>query len=219
MTRQRDLPDTASIAHKSDNGRLCAPSALRNVDAILNVLGRELSGKGTALEIASGTGEHILRFGQAFPDIKWQPSEVAPERRESIQAWQAHDGGPNVMVPIDLDATEPGWSDKWNGYDAIVLSNLLHLISKAEAGTVVSEAARSLAPGGACLFYGPFKRGEKFASESDKKFHESLSGHDIEIGYKSFEQVQTWQSSAGLNPSQPIEMPANNLMLFARKPL
>lgn len=219
MSRRLNLPDTASVAHKTDHGRLSAPSALRNVDAILDVLHKVLPSEGTALEIASGTGEHILRFGHAFLDINWQPSEVDAERRDSIQAWQAKNGSPNVLLSINLDATEPGWSDTLNGYDAILLSNLLHLISNNEAETVVSESARSLAPGGACLFYGPFKRGAIFASDGDREFHNSLSGQDPEIGYKSFEQVQDWQTSNGLSPAQPVVMPSNNLMLVARKPV
>ena len=218
MTRRLNLPDTASVAYKADHGRLSAPSALRNVDGILNVLKGLLPKSGKALEIASGTGEHILRFGHAFPGIIWQPSDMDIERHESISAWQANDGSDNVLAPIHLSATEPGWSDTHNSYDVILLANLLHLISGVETETVVTQATKALIPGGICMFYGPFKRDAVFASEGDRAFHESLSGQDPAIGYKSFQQVQEWQRDGGLKPALPIEMPANNLMLVARKP-
>lgn len=218
MAKRLNLPDTASIANQQSGGRLSAPSALRNVDAILGVCRNHLPKHGRVLEIASGTGQHILRLGNEFPHLEWQPSDIDAERRASVQSWQKSEGSDNVLAPIELDATAPGWADKVNGYDVILLANLLHLISRVEAETVVKQAANALVPGGICLFYGPFKRGDDFASEGDKAFHDSLSGQDPEIGYKSFEQVQEWQQTGGLKPALPIGMPANNLMLVARKP-
>lgn len=218
MTRHRNLPDTASVAHKGESGRLSAPSALRNIDAILGVLKGLLPAQGNALEIASGTGEHVLRYGHAFPNIDWQPSDVDAERRASIRAWQLAKGSPNVYEPIELNATKSGWSGTHNGYDMILLANLLHLISHKHAKIVVTEVTDALLHGGICLFYGPYKRGTEFASQGDERFHQSLVNEDAAIGYKSFQQVQTWQSDGGLEPKLPIEMPSNNLILAAQKP-
>lgn len=216
--RRLNLPDTASVANPRTNGRLSAPSAVRNSQAIRDAVRPYIPETGNALEIASGTGEHILHLGREHPMVFWQPTDVDPDRLASIAAWQATDGTENVMPPKILDAGSSAWSGENSRQDFILLVNLLHLISMNEAQNVVAETARALAVGGTAAIYGPFKRGKKFASDSDIRFHQSLSAQDPEIGYKSFEQIQAWQTEAGLLPLPQIEMPASNLMLIAHKP-
>ena len=215
--KRLNLPDTASVAQARENGKLHAPSAARNVDAITDVIRDFIPATGKALEIASGTGEHIVRFAAAFPDVTWQATDVDPDRLTSIAAWRAEANLPNIAAPILLDATTSGWASAHAGQDLIILANLLHLISAAEAATVIAESVKALKPAGVFMIYGPFLRGTEFASDGDRRFHESLSTQDPEIGYKSFEWVQTLHEDAGLTIENPISMPANNLILVARK--
>jgi hypothetical protein len=100
----------------------------------------------------------------------------------------------------------------------IVLVNLLHLISEAEARIVINEVAKALAPSGVFLLYGPFMRGGELTSEGDERFHENLVNTDAEIGYKDDFDVIEWAQTAGLNAAQILEMPANNLSLVFSKP-
>lgn len=219
MTRPpRKIPETASVAIASSGGKLHAPSATRNVGAILEALRSVVPEGGTALEIASGTGEHIARYAAEFTALQWQPTDIAPERLASINAWRDEAQLANQHTALKLDATRGEWSAQWLGQGLILLSNLLHLISQEEAETVLSESALALSSGGVSVIYGPFLRGTTFASEGDRRFHESLRAQDPEIGYKSFQDVQEIQSSAGLVVEPPIEMPASNLFLVARKP-
>ncbi len=217
--RRLNLPDSASVARTGPDARLFAPSAARNRTAILDALARLVPPKGRALEIASGTGEHMVALARRFPDLSWQPTDIAPERRASISAWLKHEGlSQAVAPPLHLDATAPGWGRELAGQDVILLVNLLHLISDAETETLIAEAAQALAPGGVFVAYGPFLRGTSFASDGDREFHQSLRAQDAEIGYKSFEWVQSKQKAAGLVPAQPVDMPASNLMLVAQRP-
>ena len=199
------------------DGRLIATSASRNVDAIVSVLSSYIPATGRALEIASGTGQHIARYAAEFPNVEWQPSEVDPIKIASIQSWGREAGLSNLNAPMVLDATVSGWASNHQPFDLIILVNLLHLISAAESERLISEAAVALAVGGALLIYGPFMRGDQFASEGDERFHLSLCAQDPDIGYKSFQSVQSLQSDAGLNGRAVHKMPANNLMLAARK--
>ena len=59
--------------------RRSAPAALRNREPITEVLREWLPERGLVLELASGTGEHAVYFGEQFPDLEWQPSDVHPD--------------------------------------------------------------------------------------------------------------------------------------------
>jgi SAM-dependent methyltransferase len=213
----RRPPPGASFATRGAAGRLHAPSAARNGAAIAEVVAAHAPATGRALEIASGTGEHVLMLARRLPGLIWQPTDADPARLASIAAWAAGEPQPNLRAPLLLDATRPGWSAELGGRNLILLVNLLHLLSRTEAEGVVREIGRALAPGGVALIYGPFLRGEAFASPGDAAFHASLSGADPEVGYKDFALVQDWQRQAGLVPEAPVEMPANNLFLIARR--
>ena len=80
-----------------------APAAERNKEPILTVLQRVLPQSGVVLEIASGTGQHVVHFARALPGLTWQPSEPDPQMRPSIAAWLAEAALPNVLLPIELD--------------------------------------------------------------------------------------------------------------------
>lgn len=218
MARRLNLPDTASVATPGTGGRLHAPSALRNAQAICAVITDHAPPSGRALEIASGTGEHAVRIAACLPGLTWQPTEIDAVRRASIDAWATDAGCANLRPARALDATEPGWGVAFQGHDLIFASNILHLISAPEAEVLILEAAQALAPGGVLLIYGPFRRAEGFASAGDAAFHDSLTAQDPEIGYKSCDQVAAWFSGAGLIAQAPVAMPANNLTQIARKP-
>ncbi|MBZ4688760.1 MAG: hypothetical protein JG765_11 [Cereibacter sp.] len=206
------LPDSG--APQLPDGRRLAPSAERNAEPILALLQAEgLSGR--LLELASGTGQHAARFAAALPRLDWQPSDVEPANLVSIQAWRAQAGVANLRPPVLLDAARPGWSTEWQGLDAILLVNLLHLIPAPTAATVLAEAARALSPGGKLLLYGPFLRDGKPTSEGDAAFDASLRAQDAAIGYKDLAWVTGHLAAAGLT-ARVVEMPANNLMLIAR---
>lgn len=218
MPRRLNLPDSASFATPDEAGRLFAPSAARNIEAICTLLSDLAPAGGDALEIASGTGQHIVALAKAMPGLTWQPTEIDPARRASIEAYLAQSSCSNTIAPKALDATAPGWSAEHGGKALIFLSNLLHLVSTAEAETLVGEAARALAPGGLLVIYGPFMRDDTLTSDGDQAFHDSLVSQDPEIGYKSDFDVLDWGVEAGLDVAHVVEMPANNLALVWQRP-
>jgi SAM-dependent methyltransferase len=195
-----------------------APAAERNAEVITEALQDIAPAKGRALELASGTGQHAVAFARALPGLDWQPSEIADDRRASIDAHAAATSLPNLRAAIPLDATEPGWGVRHSGQALIVLVNLLHLISADEAQILIAEAAQALAPGGVLAIYGPFLREGRATSEGDARFHASLEAQDPDLGYKDVAEVQSWLEAQGLHPVRTVEMPANNLFLSARRP-
>ena len=53
-----------------------SPAAERNKQAILELLLQLLPASGTALEIASGSGQHVAWFAQRLPQWTWQPTDA-----------------------------------------------------------------------------------------------------------------------------------------------
>ncbi|WP_341863873.1 DUF938 domain-containing protein [Gymnodinialimonas sp. 57CJ19] len=200
------------------DGRLSAPYALRNRDAITDALRQLAPPTGRALEIASGTGQHVVGFAKALPGLHWQPSDPDETRRASIEAWTRAEQSTNIAPPMALDASEPGWSQQHGPFDLIFLANLLHLIPDAAAATCLSEMANALRPGGRVVVYGPFLRDGKTTSDGDAEFDARIRSENPGAGYKDVRWVLDAWTNAGLSPDTPQDMPANNLLLSAIDP-
>ena len=83
----RSVPGTASVAAAQD-GKLFAPSAERNVDPLCDLLADIAPETGSALEIASGTGQHVVAYARRLPGLIWQPTEVDAARRRARMSGQ-----------------------------------------------------------------------------------------------------------------------------------
>lgn len=211
------LPPNASVASQTEDGKLSAPSALRNAPVIVELLQSIVPAQGRALEIASGTGQHISALAAAIPQIDWYPTEIAADRITSIDAYAAQAALDNLRPAKLLDAATSGWAGSHTPYDLIYFGNLLHLISADAAAIVLNEAASALAPQGHFVIYGPFKRGGALTSEGDAKFDAELRAADPKIGYKNDQWIKHLLTDAGLDASLVRNMPANNLAFIAKR--
>ena len=189
------------------NGRLYSPSAERNCSAIVELILKNIPKYGQALEIASGTGQHVIQLGSQFSNISWQPSDVDKLRIESIKSWMSENMNQNIKPPCYLDATKVGWSVKHPKQNFILVINLLHLISLNQTKILLSEAFKSLAPAGFLMIYGPFMRNGKLTSEGD-----------INLGYKNDIGLLKLFLKLGFMIVKTVEMPANNLAFIVKKP-
>ena len=217
MSFRKNIPSTASVAFPSKDGRLWAPAAGRNAGPIVDLVLEIAPETGQALEIASGTGQHVVKLANARPNLKWQPSDVDPSRISSIEIWSKDKALANLKNPVLLDATEAGWSREHTDQDFILLVNLVHLISFAEAKIIIRELSLALAPGGRSVVYGPFKRNGKLTSTGDESFHQSLKEVDPAIGYKNDKWMIEEFKEVGLGLLGVKLMPANNLAFIVEK--
>lgn len=218
MSTPRDLSSVSGFADEDGDGRLFAPSAARNIEPIADVLAHHAPKAGQALEIASGTGQHVAILAGRIPHLVWQPTEIDAARLTSVNAWAAQSGELNILPAIPLNATQKGWSAHHAGQNLITLSNLLHLISEVEAQTLIYEAGKALAPQGIFHIYGPFMRDGETTSEGDAEFHAKLQAQDPEVGYKDDWDVIDWIHSSGMDLVQVLEMPSNNISFIATRP-
>ena len=210
------LPASASVASPLEGVKLHAPSSARNADALCALLSKYAPSTGDALELASGTGQHIVSFAKTKPDLTWQPTDVDPTRLASIDAYRTDAELANVRPALHLNATSAGWHRDHAPKDLIILNNLLHLISAPQAERLITEAVATLSENGCFILYGPFKRNGQLISEGDAGFDADLRGADPAIGYKDDETVARWLTDAGASHLERVEMPANNLAFIAR---
>ncbi len=217
MPLRLGIPANVSYVERMEDGRLYAAAAERNAEAISQVIARYAPQHGIALEIASGTGQHVARFARVRPNMIWQPTDADRERLPSIDSWVSASGVMNVLNADFLDAANPGWHAKFGGNSLVLIVNLLHMISASEAETLISEAALSLVEGGRIIIYGPFLRDNRATSTGDWTFDATLRSSDPEIGYKDDGQVINWLRDKGLKTEHHVDMPANNLCFVATR--
>ena len=195
---------------------LVAPAADRNKAPILAVLETLLPPRGTVLEIASGTGQHVVHFARALPDLEWLPSDSSAEARRSIAAWRASERLPNVQAPIELDVLARPWAVA-RPLDAVVCINLIHISPWAVTAALFAGAAELLKDSGIVYLYGPYKQQGQHTAPSNEAFDRSLRAQNPAWGVRNLEDVIETASAGGFEHVSTVEMPANNLSVAFRK--
>lgn len=191
-----------------------APATERNFDAIGRILQRILPRQGTVLEIASGTGEHIIGFARMFPSLYWMPSDVEPAALKSIAAWRAEAGLPNLAAPVQIDVTS-----EWPLVSpaAILCINMLHISPWSATKALFAEAASQLPPGAPLYVYGPFLQKGVATAQSNLAFDRSLKSRNPEWGLRAVSAVADIAVHSGFSLEEIAAMPANNLSLIFRR--
>jgi len=196
-----------------------SPAADRNKQPILDVLREVLPERGNALEIASGTGQHVAWFAAALPQWTWQPTDAMSAAMESISAYIAEQGLANVRPPLVLDVMAPEWLPNTEQFDLIYCANMLHISPWATCAALMQGAARHLTPGGVLVTYGPYLEDDVATSEGNLSFDQSLRTRDPAWGIRRREDVELEAARAGLQLQARHAMPANNLLLvWGRSP-
>lgn len=199
---------------------LHSAAADRNKQAILEVLQRVLPAQGSALEIASGTGQHAAYFAMHMPGWIWQPSDIEAANVESVNLRVGAAGLANLLRAITLNVLNTDWQlpAQMQAVDAIFCANMLHIAPWACCGGLMQGAARHLlAPQGRLVTYGPYIESNIATAASNLAFDADLRARNPDWGLRQLDAVAQAARQAGLELTEQISMPANNLMLvFAR---
>ena len=194
----------------------CSPAAERNKQPIADVLRQLLPAQGTALEIASGTGQHVVWFAHQLPSWTWQPTEVHRGALYNIEVRVAQADLANVLDPVQLDVLVQPWlpaEHVLTSFDLIFCANMLHIAPWQACAALMQGSARHLAPGGVLVTYGPYFEHEVSPSPGNVEFDNSLRAHDPSWGIRQLAQVEQQAQQAGLRLCARHAMPANNLLL------
>lgn len=202
-------------ADELPDGRLVVSSADRNRGPILKVLERVLPKTGLVLEVASGTGQHVVHFAQALKGLSWQPTDIDAACRRSISAWLATAELANVRQPLDLDVRALPW--RVPTLDAIVCLNLIHIAPWSVATALFAGAGLALRETGLLYLYGPYSVQGRHTAPSNAAFDSALRAQNSEWGLRDLEEVESLAKDQGFDLAETIEMPANNLSVLFQK--
>ena len=190
-------------------------SSQRNAQPILDILTRVLAERRAVLEIASGSGYHAATFARALPHLVWQPSDPDAAARESIAAYVAETGLPNLRPPLALDVAAPEWPVE--ATEAIVCINMIHISPWEATLGLFQGAARLMPERGTMVTYGPYSIGGDFLAESNTAFDQSLRSRNPAWGIRDVNDVARVAANNGFRLDETIRMPANNLtLIFSR---
>jgi SAM-dependent methyltransferase len=206
----------ARVLNHAMNQPLHSLPAERNRQPILDQLLRLLPASGRALEIASGSGQHLALFATALPGWSWLASDPKPEARASVAAWWP--AGPPAL---DLDVHSADWAlpASHRTLDLIYCSNMLHASPASTGPALLAGAARHLAEGGRLLLYGPYIEPDRPTAPSNLAFDADLRARDPGWGLRRLDRLCAEAAAHDLTLSERIEMPANNLLLvFTHRP-
>ncbi len=198
-----------------EDARRSAPAALRNREPIADLLAEWLPDRGLVLEIASGSGEHVLYFARRFPDLDWQPSDIHAGALKSIAAWSGEAALPNIRPPVAIDASSPDWPIA--AADAVLSINMVHISPWESSLGLIDGAARVLPDGAPLILYGPWLSERIQTAPSNADFDRDLKRRDPQWGLRKVEDFAAEASARGLDLAEQRPMPANNLMLLFRK--
>ena len=181
-----------------------------------------LPARGAALEIASGTGQHVTWFAAGLPHWTWQPTEADAQALPDIADRVAQAGLVNVLPPLQLDVMVSPWPSAdqpfAQAFDAIFCANMLHIAPWATCAALMQGSARHLAPSGVLVTYGPYLEDAVTTAPSNLAFDQSLRLRSPAWGIRRLEDVRAEAARAGLELRARHAMPANNLFLmFGRR--
>ena len=168
------------------------------------------------LEVASGTGQHIVHFARELPALRWIPSDPDEASRRSIVAWASAEAQGNIDAPLALDVLGPGWPPAIS-VDAIVCINMIHIAPWPATRALFAGAARILSGSGPVYLYGPFRVGGLHTASSNEDFDRWLQARDPQSGVRDLDQVRAQASAEGFELSETVAMPANNLSVIFRR--
>ena len=185
------------------------------------MISRIIKKNGSILEIGSGSGEHGVAFQKSFPEIIWQTSDPDLMHIKSIISWIDYEElNKKMPQPLVLDVEKLPWkipSKIAYSLQGIVSINMIHIAQWRCTLALFRESGKLLKKGQFLILYGPFKIGNKYTSQSNYVFDNSLKTQNYLWGIRNLEEVSNEARRNGFFQEEIINMPANNFSIIYRK--
>jgi len=173
---------------------------------------------GKALEIGSGTGQHLSNFAKHFDKISWQGSDLDEIHCQSTDAWAEYF---SLKIPktLKLDASLD-WLKvikQKKKFNIIISMNVIHIAPISVLNGIFINATRLLRKNGLLIFYGPFKNRLEHNGEGNKLFDQRLKDENPTWGIRCMSSLKELGQNTELFHFKTIEMPTNNHILIFKK--
>ena len=188
-----------------------APAALRNRQAIWNVISPFLSSQDHVLEIASGTGQHLEYMAPLRTDITWQPSDAQKDILWAID--KRLTAFSNVSPALYLDICTHDVQTL--AYTSLLCINMIHIAPWEACVSLFSKAN----PQKYIFLYGPFSEHGVHNSQGNIQFDASLRARDNRWGIRDIDNLKVLAKDHGFRLKNRFHMPANNQTLIWEKSL
>lgn len=188
------------------------PSFHRNIEPITDILRVVIQNRdAVVLEIASGSGQHVAHFGNAFPNMIFQPTEYDADALPSIDAWTKDTR--NVLSARQLDVTKTQWFENdLPKFDVLFCSNVVHITPWHVTNALFAGGARNLRQKAQIILYGPYKINGEFVGENDPEFDLWLKDKNPSFGIRDIADVEREAANNGFKLDISYPMPANNFI-------
>ncbi|MDA0674558.1 MAG: DUF938 domain-containing protein, partial [Cyanobacteria bacterium] len=158
----------------------------------------------------------------------WLPSDLDPEARASIVAWQQVSPTTTLHPPLALDVCDPTWPDTVTAWFhgqgdrqpplmAVMAMNMIHISPWAACQGLIAGAGALLPTGGVLYLYGPFRQAGQPFAPSNEAFDQSLRSRNPAWGIRDLEAVVDVAATHGFGLKTVIPMPANNLSVVLQR--
>ena len=199
--------------------KLLAAAADRNKDPILKILLKYCPPTVETvkcLEIASGSGQHVVHFGLHMPHVEFQPSDCDPDNLNSIQDYVSEADLINVQPPLSIDILSDisQWNLPHQQYDLMVNINMIHISPWQCSVSLFEKASKLLKPKALLVTYGPYAIHGLISPESNVNFHQSLLQRNPLWGLRDIDDLQRVAAEHHLTLQAVEDMPSNNKMLL-----
>ena len=201
-----------------------APAAERNKQPILDVLSSLFPAdtRADVLEIASGTGQHVIHFAQHFSRMTFTPTDYDSSSVETIRKNMSIVNLSNIRPPVEVDVSLP--VQQWppavtdRTYDLMICTNMIHISPWRCTQGLFAAASQLLTSEGRLVTYGPYAVSGILVPESNVQFDQYLRSQNPEWGVRDTEEIRREGAKNNLQMIKIFEMPANNkILLFQRK--
>lgn len=181
-----DEEQTRSFVRGMHNRALAiAPQVVEKVD---------LSGKRRLLDVGGGPGTYSLLLCKRYPELTAEVIDLPPVTRiaaEIVQEWGMEERV--LLRPGDYLVDDFG-----NGYDAVLLSGMLHRETPEVCRRLIQRAADSLSAGGTCVTVDVFLNEQKDGPEFAALFALNMMLTSDCGSAHSWAEVSDWLRGAGL---------------------
>ncbi|XP_042228354.1 methyltransferase-like 26 isoform X2 [Homarus americanus] len=214
----------SGITRTMSRSKMVVEAAERNKEPILKVLEDVVPEKLgidtnlSALEISSGSGQHVVHFAKTFPSITWQPSDIDDNYIESIKGYIADEKLENVKSPLKIDITKPvsEWPQVFaeKCLDLIVNINMVHITPWQCTEGLFAAAGKILKTNGIMVTYGPYAIHGEITPESNVAFNASLKKQNEDWGLRDIDDLEKEAKKNGMTFDAMFNMPSNNKILI-----